>query len=356
MKVKYRYSMYSVNWKDFMYIKFYKGVLKIKRTWRRIKDSVNVDKKNYSVLIILWIIWGIISFFWGRQYKVPRYTLGDTIWELKNSFFTSVIVVIFFNIDSYRKNHRPKLEKQHKLYVDTMYDFHTIFKPFLADKLQDYMPFYNKECLQDTICFLQKSTFEPISEKQIEESILKISNRLEVLEKESDIIGADKKALEDSIATLKKILPEFNYNNIKDQVIKLTHYMFIIVNNLRVPWRKDIEIDMKILHKLENDKNNMKYDFYSSMLLYGHKMEPYYAEQHKPSKLYLDCPVCAKKLTIRYHEYIDGADEKLYCSLCGYEVSLLSSKINRTDEGNQFFLLQNPTGELIKIKEIKVEQ
>lgn len=58
------------------------------------------------------------------------------------------------------------------------------------------------------------------------------------------------------------------------QLHEIALAMMEIINDLRVPWRKDIKNDIRILKILE--KNNAKYitsDFYFNMILHGHSFK-----------------------------------------------------------------------------------
>ncbi|MGJ1024147.1 hypothetical protein, partial [Thomasclavelia ramosa] len=109
--------------------------------------------------------------------------------------------------------------------------------------------------------------------------LIKHLNEEKKLKIRQHYINIDNQKLEslfDSLTDLDGYLDE----NVKDcqfllqQLHEIALAMMEIINDLRVPWRKDIKNDIRILKILE--KNNAKYitsDFYFNMILHGHSFK-----------------------------------------------------------------------------------
>lgn len=148
-RVKYRQDKYVVNLIDKIQIEWIKLILRIKRVKRRIFSFVPQNITLYIILTIFWGIFAVFTYYWGKRYYFPEaYGIKNMLWELKNSFFTSVILAMLIAIYSQNTGYKKSLQIQHNLYVDTMRTFEQVYKQFIGAELYNYMPFYNQECLE----------------------------------------------------------------------------------------------------------------------------------------------------------------------------------------------------------------
>ncbi len=278
-KIKYKRIKYKVGIKDKISITMIKIIICIKRNLRRIKMLIPENIWLYLILTITWVLFGIINYYFYLAYNYQKSIL-DIVVELKNSYFTTVIIAIVLNVYNSNFNHRKKLINQHEFYVDTMRIFENIFDGLIGNDKYHYLVFYNNLCLTDTINYIKRKTKKDIENwlssteyknniEELIEYIPKIKDYLKI-----DINLANEEAyyinnLENELKELK------NYACTADNYLKkiniITYYMIKLIDILREPWRKDLKYDLKILQIIEkNNADIIKNDFYYSMLIYGH--------------------------------------------------------------------------------------
>lgn len=284
-KVKYKGYIYSVNVLDKWKIEWIKCVLVIKRIKRRIILFIPENIALYILLTLCWMVFGVISYFLGVRYKNPdSYTIIDVVWELKNSYFTSVILALLIAGYSQNLGHKRKLEIQHNFYVDTMREFENLFQPFVKNELCYYMPFYNSICLGDTLQFVEQCEEKDFKDAVVEfkmslKSILSWLDEVDREMRDDNIIGMHKQRLGADIQYAKILINHglreiMNFKQVKDAMRSISDLLFRIVADIRRPWRWDAENNEKILRLLAGyEENHIEDEFYFHMHLYGHKFE-----------------------------------------------------------------------------------
>lgn len=283
--VKYKGQIYKVRLKDKLSIILIKVILCIKRNYRKIRSLIPENISLYLLLTFVWAIYALSNIILYK-YMDNKKNIVDIILELKNSYFSSVILA--FIMTSYNENyrHKEKLLQQHVFYVDTMDRFENLFTVFLGDEINQYMIFYTEQTLDDTFEYIEELCNQKLDNflhsdkfKDSLKKLIKYLNEEKKLKIRQHYINIDNQKLEslfDSLTDLDGYLDE----NVKDcqfllqQLHEIALAMMEIINDLRVPWRKDIKNDIRILKILE--KNNAKYitsDFYFNMILHGHSFK-----------------------------------------------------------------------------------
>lgn len=278
-KIKYKRIEDKVGIKDIISITMIKIVLCIKRNLRRIKRLIPENIGLYLILTIFWVFFGIINYYFYLACDYQKSVL-DVVVELKNSYFTTVIIAIVMNVYNSNFNYKKKLINQHEFYVNTMHIFENIFDGLIVNDKCHYLVFYNDLCLTDTINYIKRKTKEDIENwlssieyknniEELIEYIPKIRDYLKI-----DINLTNEEAyyinnLENELKELKK------YSCTADNYLKkidiITYDMIRLIDILREPWRKDLKYDLKILQIIKkNNADIIKNDFYYSMLIYGH--------------------------------------------------------------------------------------
>ncbi len=281
--VKYKGRKYKSSLRDKVQIECIKLLLLIKRIVRRVRLLVPKNTKLYILLSIIWGIFGVITYWIGQYYKEPEvYTVFDVAWELKNSYFTSVLLALFISGYNQVSGYREKLIYQHELYCDTMHEFEKLFMPFIGKKLLYYMVFYNDECLKATLEYindnLKGKEIDLDNYKEIVEDILIQLDKVNESRKKNCVIGMHNnkllKSIRDSEKHLKRILRNAkSEDDILNELPEVAWGLFRIVADIRRPWRWDIDNDKKILKLLSNnEENGINEDFYFSMHLYGYQL------------------------------------------------------------------------------------
>ena len=279
--VLYKGIKYSAGIKDTMKIWRVQLILVMKRVKRRMLIIIPGNISLYLLLTGCWLLFGIVVYKLGLLYYTAenRHTFVDVMWELKSSYFTSVLLALFINVYNNISEYKKKIRKQHWIYTDTMESFEGIFLPYIGDELLRYMPFYTEKCLDDTLKYirLQNCTIKPdrILQDAIEDIKGYIDNVIDEIREDALVGISNKEMLLFALSDVKRKLRNLNNTEICfEDFRRVTRYMFGIIEEIRTPWRKDIKEDTEILKILEKySKNAIDSNFYFSMLLYGHQFE-----------------------------------------------------------------------------------
>ena len=112
--VKYQEEEFQVTLKNKIKIEKIKAFLLLKRIIRKGRILIPDNLKMYVLLTMCWILYGAVVYFCGKIYKpTTSYRICDVIWELKNSYFTSVILAIFIGGYNKIENYKEKIVIQH---------------------------------------------------------------------------------------------------------------------------------------------------------------------------------------------------------------------------------------------------
>lgn len=108
--VKYQEEEFQVTLKNKIKIEKIKAFLLLKRIIRKGQILIPDNLKMYVLLTMCWILYGAVVYFGGKIYKpTTSYRICDVIWELKNSYFTSVILAIFIGGYNKIENYKEKI-------------------------------------------------------------------------------------------------------------------------------------------------------------------------------------------------------------------------------------------------------
>ncbi len=234
----------------------------------------------YSVITICWFVFSLACYYVRGHISVltdSSYTFTHALWDIKNSWFSSVILAFVIATYNRGREHQRKIQMQHHLYVDTMATFGTFFSAFVTQQGTLALDFlYSDRCLNDTLTHIQENNVFPLSNSSlIKERLEKITNQLNQLGREIEqrnIIYADNDMsmyfLRDAICMASEMqqAKTITFSAVRD----LANRLLKIVDNLRVPWRRDIAIKITILKILNNYQINYIFgDHYYSNLLFG---------------------------------------------------------------------------------------
>lgn len=278
-KIQYRGMVCEVGIIDKILITRIKIILYMKRIIRRLKSLIPENINLYFILTLVWIFFGICNYYFYILINNQQSVLSIII-ELKNSYFTTVIIAIILNVYNKNFNYNDRLVYQHGFYTDTMRLFENIFGGLLGDEKTSFIVFYNDLCLNDTLEYIKTLNTESIdnmlNSKEFQNDLEELIEYMNSIRNYFHSTKYSGKAddlylnfLDKSLKSLKNNLDNSNFY--LKEINNISYYMYKIVEVLREPWRKDIKYNIKILKIIE--KNNIgciKDNFYCNMLLYGH--------------------------------------------------------------------------------------
>lgn len=276
--VRYKGEKYKTTLKGIIQIGLIKLKLWIKRQYRRFCILFSKNSFMYLIILIAWVIFSIITYIWGRSYKAEAgitYRYLDVLWDLKNPFFSSIILSILINAYNSAADYRKKLNAQYYLYIDTIHAFDSLLYGFLGKRIIHFLPLYNSKCLEDAKKYIHENkTFD---KSKISSDAMRCSiNALDKLEESithDRIIGIKhKNDILRTISERKDTLNEYKkFSGISQGSFEiLLDDLLFLVALTHFPWIRDIKDDYRILTILnENEKNRISKDFYFSMTLNG---------------------------------------------------------------------------------------
>ena len=93
------------------------------RIWRILKIMCpKMDIILYLLLILLWLAFGLVTKNILFVHDGKSVTYLRTIWNLRNSIFTSIVLAFAIGAFNHLREYRKTLKRQHFLYVDSMAD------------------------------------------------------------------------------------------------------------------------------------------------------------------------------------------------------------------------------------------
>jgi len=282
MKVSFEGSKYYANFEDGIFILAAKAKLFLKRQKRRAKLLLRKeDLALYLIITFFWIVFGILTYAIG-QYQVASktgmYSIGDVVWDLKEAYFTSVILAFVVGAHSRIIGYRKAIRAQHEIYVSAMRDFDRLFEPFVGSEKRHYFAFYCDLCLRQSIACVNKDFAIKVTDNDTWTSIFVcISDRLGSVKEEfsKDNIVMNSSNLEYVLyimdETTKRINDLMLFDSLnKEEIIDISRKLMWIIDYLREPWRADIKVKTAILKRLDKySENEIASRFYYKMLLFG---------------------------------------------------------------------------------------
>lgn len=229
------------------------------------------DVLLYVLLVLLWLAFGFISKYIADIHGDPNTTYLRTVWNLRNSIFTSIVLAFSIGAFNHLHDYRSLLKRQHFLYVDAMDDFEDIYRALLNDDVWLYFhALYNEKC-QEVSWDLITSKLQSVNvlNDDIVLAINTIQERLDKIDdqlKDGLLMVKDEEMLSLEISSAKKLISKIMVLDDIDafeNVEKLTNELFLILEELRFIWRRDLKLDMELL-KMEK---NPQEDFYQRMWL-----------------------------------------------------------------------------------------
>jgi len=201
-----------------------------------------------------------------------NFSFSDLLWDMKGDIFTSLIITIIINASRNIARYSEIIKKQHVIYTDAMHDFTGFLSLIYKDEIwYYYMPLYNSNCLFKTIQYLKSVDFnENLNKEDFHKSLVCEENRIDELlsvVKEEKYIFKDTFLLREYLVSAKDLLEKNEINNCK-KVESLLYKFYNIIECLRYLWRRDVDIDRKIISVLDKyPVNHIEMDFYLRMWL-----------------------------------------------------------------------------------------
>ena len=271
--MKYKSRKYQCGFINAVKIKYIKIKLCIRRGKRRIRLVLNKrDVMLYAGIIILWMVFACLTVIFSKTF-IDGYcgSFRLTLWELKNSIFSSVVLA--FSIGAYNQllDYRKRLKSQHWIYVNAMEDFERFLdSDYNCDYRYRYHYFYNDRCLK--LALKQHLMHVEISNNpdiiaRLDAIIERLNDVKQGLGK-GDYVVCDEIMFSLYIDGAIKCVTGFVLDESYDTFIELVNYLFDVINCLRYPWRRDEDLDNEIIELLYLDnKRDIEDDFYLRMHL-----------------------------------------------------------------------------------------
>lgn len=286
MKVKYNGDTYTADFFDKLRIEYLKMILFLKRQKRRIKIMfTRQDLYLYLLITLFWSAFAVATFFLGGIYYANAetpYTIYNVLWELKSSYFSSVVLSLVISVYNRCHKYHDKIKVQHFIYTSTMDDFETILEEAVGKHLVYYRPLYCDACYRPTINYIKekyKCGYVQVS-MEMYVGLQRISDRLDKLGDQvglGNVIFAGFSCVDEEMTLFqiddaKKLVKKCMLQKCIDMndFVALSRRLFFITNDIRTPWRRDFKNKMKILEVLNKyPENKMSERFYYNMFLNG---------------------------------------------------------------------------------------
>ena len=201
-----------------------------------------------------------------RAYENNKESLFQTLWNLRNAMFSSIVLAFAIGAFNHLKDYRKIIKSQHYIYVDSMDDFEELFRAIVNEKeWLEFHALYNERCLRLSLQHIKDYMQEiNITNNEFIKAIDLIQSRLCEIDscfKMGQLLVADDEMLNLYISGAKKEISNVIIDNNSDRIRSLILELYNIVEQIRYPWRRDIKLDKKIL-VLSDDS---KFDFYKRM-------------------------------------------------------------------------------------------
>lgn len=272
MVVRYKGEKYKCKFKD----KFTIMIIKIKLRFIRLIRFCKIifpksDLLLYIMIVCLWLIFAWISNGMGCQKNQVQESYLSTLWDLKNSVFSSVVIAFAIGSFNHVKEYRAMIKRQHYIYVDSMDDFEKIIEAvYNSDIWLMFHSMYNEQCLKKSMGYLENKEIS-ISSNEFAISIDVALARISMVEDElkmGHLLVQDEIMMNLHLSEAKKLVSRFMLGEDRNDFEELIKGLFEILNQLRFPWRKDEKSDSRIISILDKESvNHIRNDFYKRMFL-----------------------------------------------------------------------------------------
>lgn len=278
MVVRYKGKKYKCRFKDKFAIMAIKIKLRIIRLIRLCKIIFpKSDVLLYMMIVCLWLTFAWISNFMVYQRNQVQEPYLSTLWKLKNSVFSSVVIAFAIGSFNHVKEYKVMIKRQHYIYVDSMDDFEKIIEAVYDSCIWlMFHSMYNEQCLEKSIDYLKDKRIN-INNKEFAISIDAASERISMVEQElkmGRLLVQNEMMMNLYLSEAKKLISRFMFSKDRNDFEKLLNELFKILNQLRFPWRRDEKNDSKIISILDKESVNcIRNDFYKRMFLSDFELE-----------------------------------------------------------------------------------
>jgi hypothetical protein len=265
--------MYDCKAKEFFCVLFYKIVLMMKRIWRRIHIAVHKqDMALYMGIVVLWLLFAkLVNTVEAKDVSA---TYGNTLWEMKSSIFSSVVIAFAVETFNRIRVYGQKLRKQHVIYVELLNDLGCLIGTVADSPFWNFFhAFYNAKCFALTKNYLKERIADGevlfgneflIVMDSIDEGLVRIRQEAE----EDNLLLQDVVSFKLVIDEARKANDRMMLESDVEEFYRWLELLYEIVDTLRMPWRKDEKIDAKIIDILRRSNRNLiEQDFYKRMFL-----------------------------------------------------------------------------------------
>lgn len=262
--VKYKKACYSCNTQDYLTIMFCKTILRCRRLFRQIKVIIPAkDLIMYLCVLGAWLL------FIGGNYVIDKNLMGinnvnafSLIKEFRGSVFTTIFIAFLINSINHILEYKKILRYQYFVYINTMLCFDSLFFNMYKGSIEIvYDPLYNSNRLTQ-IRELFRSEWENLVFDSIEVRDCWKNIYTQVIENERDYKAG--------IIEVKNVENFLNYNRtLKETFAGYVNYydnqmvfeyvawtLLSYLDELRFVWRKDTDVDKKVIKVLGSYKEN----------------------------------------------------------------------------------------------------
>lgn len=271
MFIMYKGQKYKCSFIDKFILIWIKIKLSIKRGIRLFKIMLpKRDLLLYMLIVLLWLLWGLIANIIDSQFKQKYEAYVVTLWGLKDSIFSSVVLAFAIGAFNHLNRYRKTIKRQYYLYVDTMNLFEEIVKSGYSSSVWSKFNFmYNRHCFEEGIKHLRNRN--TVIDNVFCIYIDAINERIEKLEQEirmGNLIIKDENRMNEYLYKVKIQIPKVMTEENSVEFKILLDLLFEIINQLRYVWRRDENDDFKIISILSKyETNKINDDFYKRMIL-----------------------------------------------------------------------------------------
>lgn len=280
MTVKYLGRTYTVSLEDKRRIQSIKAKLFFIRQCRRIKVLFKpMDFVLYGGITVCWLIFALCTHCIGVRggfYGTAARSAVNAIWDIRNQWFSSVILAMAINALNRGREHKKKIAALHKIYCNSMFDFEELLARYCGKTpFNPIHPLYSQKCFDDTVAFIKHAWLNHSIEVDAQylviiKQVLKRLDKLEERFEAGEIVFSDHfDYYTGSVIDELNALSTLNKISIQE-IIKISKHLLYVVDELRIPWRKDLKSKREILTILDKyPQNRISKSHYYGMLLNG---------------------------------------------------------------------------------------
>lgn len=258
-----------------------------KGIWIRVKHGIPRSTKLYLYITGLWFVFGCVSYKLSGYFGKTEYSYLDLVWDLKNSYFTSVLIAMAIKIFNENSEYNSKIAKQYKIYNELIWDSDMLFSFFITEKKSyerivclNKKIFYDRNNLNNILEYFKlnekeivKKTFDSIEFIKLVKVVLYDLDEIEKNLGKNVFIDVNEEKLYDWIKTIKKQIKKIDSNSISicdaiDWMILLSDYLYLIIDEIRSPGRWDFVTRNKISVILEKYNFGVKNNHNRGIFIY----------------------------------------------------------------------------------------